>query len=840
MEYIGEHIWPGRIGNFFVILSFTCALFAAIVYFISARRPLDKSWKNLSRSFFFLHSFSVGGIIVTLFYMLFNHMFEYQYVWQHSNREMDMKYILSCFWEGQEGSFLLWTFWHVVLGLVLIRKAKDWEAPVMTTLSLVQVFLASMLLGIYVDIKDTFIAGWFGWENLKFGSNPFLLLREHPDFANIPLFQDPEYALNPDFNGRGLNPLLQNYWMTIHPPTLFLGFALTLVPFAYAVAGLWMRRYTEWQKPALPWTFFGIMILGTGILMGGAWAYEALSFGGFWAWDPVENASLVPWLTMVSAGHMMLVNRNRGESVLSTLIFTFLTFILILYSTYLTRSGVLGETSVHAFTDLGMNGQLLMYLLFFIGLSVMLLIIHTGKLPRAKKEESVWSREFWMFIGALVLSIAGFQIIFSTSIPVINKVFNTSMAPPADAITHYNQWQVPFAIVILLLVGTGLFFRYKKTNMNEWWMKLLLSFVGSLLLSAVIAYFLYFNGDFKLRPSQSRSEYATYLLLLFAAVFAAVANLDYIIRVLKGNLKKAGSAIAHIGFALLLLGALISTSRKEIISFNTSKADVSTFGKANNENILLSQGDTLKMGDYHVVYTGRKQEGINIKFEVAYFKQKPDGTMEHQFTLHPYLQMNKQMGNVAEPDTRHFLHKDVYTHVTYVDPLSLKDPEEQKELSRDYDVAKDFNLVPGQTITGSKSIIFYDGLQLDFDRKKFNIPDSLLAVAARFRAKDFNGNEYHATPLYVIRDNSVQPVEAKIDELGIKIVFWQINPDTGEIGITLSEKKVNNKDFIVMQAIIFPGINVLWLGCIVMILGTVIAIVQRLRSKPTPDAKREL
>jgi cytochrome c-type biogenesis protein CcmF len=833
MEYIGEHLWPGRIGNLFVILSFICALFAAISYFIAARNPLDRNWKSFARGFFYLHSFSVIGIVVTLFYMLFNHMFEYHYVWQHSNREMDMKYILSCFWEGQEGSFLLWTFWHVVLGLILIRKAKDWEAPVMTTFSLVQVFLASMLLGIYISGKPI-------------GSNPFtILLREHPDFVSMPLFSNPEYVLSPQFNGRGLNPLLQNYWMTIHPPTLFLGFALTLVPFSYAIAGLWTKRYTEWQKPALPWTFFGIMVLGTGILMGGAWAYEALSFGGFWAWDPVENASLVPWLTMVSAGHMMLVNRNRGQSVLSTLIFTFLTFILVLYSTYLTRSGVLGETSVHAFTDLGMNGQLLMYLLFFILVAVVMLIVHTKNLPRAKQEESIWSREFWMFIGALVLSIAAFQVIFTTSLPVLNlglkKWFDKSLAPPPDVISHYNQWQVPFATLILLLAGIGLFFKYKKTNMSEWWIKVLLSFLVSLLLSAVIAYFLYFNGDFKLRPSQTRTEYATYLLLLFAAVFSVVANFDYILRVLKGNLKKAGPAIAHIGFALLLLGALISTSRKEIISFNTSASDVSTFGKSfsNNENILLSQDDTLKMGDYHVIYKGRQQEGINIKFEVAYYKQLSDGTMEHQFTLHPYLQLNRIMGNVAEPDTRHFLHKDVYTHVTYIDPLSLKEPEEQKELDRDYDVAKDFNVLPGQTITGSKSIIFYDGLQLDFDRKQFNIPDSLLAVVARFRAKDFNGKEYHATPVYVIRDNAVQPIEAKIEELGVKIVFWQINPDNGEIGITISEKKINTRDFIVMQAIVFPGINVLWIGCIVMILGTVIAIVQRIRKKPT-DAKPEL
>jgi cytochrome c-type biogenesis protein CcmF len=831
MEYIGEHLWPGRIGNFFIVFSFVCAFLATLSYFFATRNPLETSWKKLARSSFFLHSFSIAGIVGTLFYMLVNHLFEYQYVWQHSNTAMPMKYILSCFWEGQEGSFLLWMVWHVVLSFILMRKAGTWEAPVMTVVSLVQLCLSSMLLGIYLGDE-------------KLGSNPFMLVRELPENIGLPWTKLPDYLTKVELfkDGRGLNPLLQNYWMTIHPPTLFLGFAATLVPFAYAIAGLWTRRYTEWQKPALPWTFFGIMILGTGILMGGAWAYEALSFGGFWAWDPVENASLVPWLTLVGAGHVMLVNKTRGESLFTSFLLTLITFIFILYSTYLTRSGVLAETSVHAFTDLGMHNQLLIYLSIFALLSIFLLVRHYRSLPRPEKEESVYSREFWMFIGALVLFISSFQIIFTTSVPVINKIAKAlpwigdnyeNMAPPTDVIGHYNMWQVPFAIVVLLLMGIGLYFKYKKTDMNRWWAKMLIMFTVSVIISAVMAYFLYLNGDFKLRPSQSRSDYATYLLLLFAGVFSVVTNFTYIVRVMKGSIKKSGSAIAHIGFALLLLGALISTSRKEIISFNTSGTDVSIFGKefSNNEDITLYQGDTLRMGEYHVVYNGRKKEGINILFEVAYFKKDADSNLVHAFTLHPFLQLNKLMGNVVEPDTRHYLDRDIYTHITYIDPLSLMDEEEKEMMSRDYDIAKDIKLMQHQTVVGSKSILIFEGLDPNIDKAKYGIPDSLLAVGARFTAKDFNNNTYTAMPIMVIRHNTIEPIEAKIEELGIKLVFWRLNPDNGEIEVTVSEKKTNTRDFIVMQAIVFPWINILWMGCIVMIIGTVIAIVQRIRTR---------
>jgi cytochrome c-type biogenesis protein CcmF len=150
--------------------------------------------------------------------------------------------------------------------------------------------------------------------------------------------------------------------MVIHPPVLFLGFASTIVPFAFAMAGLWTKRIGDWTKPALPWALFSAAVLGTGIMMGGRWAYESLNFGGYWAWDPVENASMVPWLTLIGGIHTLLIYKHTGHSLRATHFLFLITFNLVLYSTFLTRSGVLGDTSVHAFTDLGMNFQLLAFL----------------------------------------------------------------------------------------------------------------------------------------------------------------------------------------------------------------------------------------------------------------------------------------------------------------------------------------------------------------------------------------------------------------------------------------------------------------------------------------------
>jgi cytochrome c-type biogenesis protein CcmF len=513
-----------------------------------------------------------------------------------------------------------------VLGAILLKTSKTWEAPVMSVFAMVQMFLVSMVLGI--NLGDV----------IRIGSTPFLLLREHPDFMNLPFLQNATLS-SINWTVSGLNPLLQNYWMTIHPPTLFLGFASTLVPFAFAIAGLWKKKYTEWMKPALPWTFFGVMILGTGILMGGAWAYEALSFGGFWAWDPVENSSLVPWITLVGAAHVMVIQKNRGQSLIMTFVLTTASFVLVLYSTFLTRSGILGETSVHAFTDLGMSGQLLVYLLAFLFLAIGLLIYNWKHIPKSKDEDSLYSREFWMFIGALVLIISSFQIMFTTSIPVWNKLLGTNLAPPLDPIAHFNSFQIPLAIILSILIAVTQYFKYKKTDPQQFSKALTIPFLVALVGTGVIGYFMHYTN-------------IMYIVMLFSSLFLITANLNYWVTVLKGKVKVAGASVAHIGFGMILLGAFLSTSKTQVISMNTSGTDVESLGSdgdfSNRENILMMKNDTLRMADYFVTYAGKKKEGVNVFYQVDYLT-KTDDTYELAFSLYPRVQTNPRMGNIAEP-----------------------------------------------------------------------------------------------------------------------------------------------------------------------------------------------
>ncbi len=870
-------MWAGNLGNAFISLAFASALIGAISYLVAHYNPLEQKYKRISRIFYVLHAFSIFGAIGTMFFMMINHYFEYAYVWKHTDMQLEKRYLFAAFWEDQEGSFLLWAFWHAVIGLFLLFRSKQWEAPVMMTLCLVQVFLTTMVMGIYIG-------------DVNIGTNPFILMRNHPQFHNIPLFANVieqngqkvvDYLPKLIPTARGMNPLLKNYWMTIHPPTLFLGFALTVVPFCFSVAGLMTRLHKEWQRTALPWAFAGVMVLGTGILMGGAWAYEALSFGGFWAWDPVENASFVPWLTLVGAAHLMMVNKARGTSYFGTYLFSVCSFILVLYSTFLTRSGILGESSVHAFTDLGMERLLIYFVVVFIILPVTLMLektqlrvgyflfsvfgIATAEILSAYgigirtpvyltwcfatvalifyqyfktwvdesgTEESTWSREFWMFIGSLILFILALTIAGITSFPVFNRLFDTKLAVKHNGITVFNTLGMIFGIFILILIGVTQYLKYRHTDMKKLARNFVISTILASLLTLVIILNYFDRAMWEIATPSQKSAFFIAPIFAFVSCFAFFANIEYVIRILSGKIKNSGSAIAHAGFALIMLGCVISNSGKRVISRNTSTRDVSVLGEkfSNNSNIFLAVGDTLKMDEYYVTYKGRKKKDIHILFEVEYFKLK-NNKLEHAFTLYPKVQLNKLMGNAPEPGTKHFLSKDIYTDITHAELLE----KEELDLQGGWTATENNVLHVGDTLFTNEYIITLDALETSLNEEEYKKQDSLIRVKAVMSVRDMNNKVTRAYPEYVLRNGMVEADDYVDEQLGLKFVFWKINPETGSVEITLSQKVSKKLDYVVMEAFVFPWINILWTGCVVMILGTALAIVQRVRRNRKKD-----
>ena len=932
--YTGEWTWAASLGRLLIALSFAGGLASTIGYIRSANGA-DEPWLNLGRWGFRLQAAGIFGASALLYLLIFSHRYEFEYVWKHLNDAMPFGFMLSSFWGGQEGGFLVWMCWILVLAIVFLRRNPGrLEAPVMAVHAGILTGLSSMLLGL-----------WFG--DFQFGLDPFLLLREAPKNMGLPWTLNPEYLqLIPQFaDGQGLNPLLQNYWMVIHPPTLFLGFASTLMPFALAVSGLWQRDHKEWMKRGIGWSFFGVAILGAGILMGGAWAYEALSFGGFWAWDPVENSSLVPWLVLVAGAHLLLINRSRpGTAVTATYLMVGLSFLLVVYSTFLTKSGILGDTSVHSFVDSGILPQLLAFLLgccmlftilmlksgrermifgalqavWLVGIAVLdpalctlallltmgvaVLRAHLRHLPRTDQESPLWTREFWMFVGGMLMFASAVHITFQTSLPVLNhflapfsgffegihastgsalarKLASHDLAPGTDFDATYHAIQVPLAFLFISITAFTQFLRYGRNPGQSIFPKLLRSLLLAVVLTAVVTITYGFEG-----------WEAPRVALLLACLWSAAANADYIIQILRGKWDHAGASIAHIGFALVIFGAVLSNSKKDIISQNRF-GDLAMLNEAlsNEEDLLLLQGDTIAMGPYYIRYGERRQEGIHAKFAVDYFETLPAAYAEGQvaanegflfqclenhtaspdfkqdleagrwtfipipnarqkreaqpwsagkpgpysFTLEPRIQLNEQMGNAPEPDTKRYWNKDLYTHIKWG---RVSDPEADDEGwmdGRKHDLMRRDSLVIGKSILALDSV---SAVTLE-EKPGFGLLDKDLAVAAHFRLTG-GGPDTNFTALYIVRDSLVIPDMVTLAERGVKLRIDGFRPAEATFETVVWENLSIRRDFIVMQAIVFPQINLLWLGCLIMTGGALMAVRQRRRNQPKPETNR--
>lgn len=835
------HTFIGDLGHLFVIISFVASLVATYGYFksVQSEKKLAEDallWKRFSRVVFYIHAISVVGVIACLYSIIYNHYYEYHYAWSHSSRSLPAYYTISCFWEGQEGSFLLWIFWHAVLGIILINTNKTWESPLMSVFSLVQAFLASMILGVVIF-------------NVKIGSSPFILLRDA-------LIDAPIFKMNPNYvpeDGNGLNPLLQNYWMVIHPPTLFLGFATTLIPFAYCIAGLWQKKYTAWIRPALPWALFSAMVLGVGILMGAYWAYETLNFGGYWNWDPVENAIYVPWLVLIATIHTMITYKKSETALKSSIILAITTFVLILYATFLTRSGVLGNASVHSFTDLGLSGQLLAYLLVFAAISVVMLVRAWKYIPTSEKEASTYSREFWIFIGATVLCLAGFQVLATTSIPVYNKIveafgFVSKLALPADQITHYTKFQLWFAVAITILSGIGQFFWWKKIDKNSLLDALSTPLIITLIVTVAIIIYTGVNNP-------------AYIILLTTSLFSVIANLTILSGVVKGNYKLSGGSVAHIGIALMLIGILYSAGYSSVVSLNNTGlliSDDESFtknnGKENKENVLLWINQPVRMGSYQLTYKGQRIEArdipgyirkdliapTNISYKatakkdiiqrgkkyyskgdtVEIYAENTFYEVEYReasgkvFSLYPRAQVNEKMGLLASPDIRHNAGSDLYTHVS-----SVPDPTAEREWSK----PEEFTVHLGDTIFLNDYVAVVDGVAQAKNVEGVMLTSNDAAVQANIRVLT-KEKEYSITPTYLIKDRMVGLVPEVVEDLGLKVAFSSVDPRAGTFTFTVN---TTQKDYIILKALEKPLINVLWIGTLILVIGFLMAIFRR-------------
>lgn len=735
-----------------VVFSFISVIYSSVAYFLATREknPLQSLWTVSARWMFGLSSLLITITSILLMYLIYSHQFQYNYVYGYSSLDLPVKYLLSTFWAGQEGSFLLWIFFIGVLGLFLIKTSKDYEPYVMSIFSLSLAFLISMILGVKIG-------------DLTIGSNPFKTIYEAFP-GQVPLGFVPA-------DGKGLNPLLQNYWMTIHPPILFTGFASSLVPFAFAMAALWRKKYDEWLTPAMPWTIWAALSLGTGIMLGGYWAYETLGWGGYWAWDPVENGSLVPWLFVVASFHSMLVQRKTGGLKRFTIFLSLLVFISVVYSTFLTRSGVLADFSVHSFTGLGLYWQLLIFILIFLFGSYGLMIYRWKSIPYPKEGSEIYSREFLMVVGALMITLLAIFVSLGTSLPIISNAFTGT--PRTLDVAGFNTIAIPLTVIIALLVGVGQLLWYQKTDKRILAHQLLIPFALAVLSTVALIGF----GVREIRM----------VLLGFAGFVALYGNLAVLIRIVSGNFKLIGGALAHIGIAVMILGFIASGRYDTVGHFNLPKDEV------------------VRVYEYDIKYVGASKRDGKDAFEI----QSADG----KFELHPIMYWSEFTKSwMKSPDI-----KVNFTHDFYIAPVMMQDALGEKDL-------RNIPFEKGESrAIGNVTLTF----------EKFNVlsmASNKVQVAAQFKIRSKDGIE-DAAPTYGFDETKkVTSVPAKLAS-GLEIEVVSIDATSGKVIVSLGGNTgadvSSSKEILVIEASLKPYIMFVWIGTILMIVGFLISLFRR-------------
>ncbi len=769
------------VGSIIVKIAFFSAIAAAFFYY-QIHRQQSNRWLLVARNSYHLATLSLMTAAAVLLYLILTHQFQYTYVWNYSSTDLPLPLLISTFYAGQEGSFMLWALFTSLIGVFLMQYSsrKDYEPQVMSVYSLILSFLLLMLI-----VKNPFEYIWNTFPNDLIASGPipngirnFVVLDQARGiWARYPV------------EGKGLNPLLQNYWMVIHPQVLFIGFAAMAVPYAHAIAGLLKRDYNSWIRVATPWSVFGAMALGTGIILGGYWAYETLGWGGFWGWDPVENSSLVPWLICVASIHTTLTQRKSGAFVKTNFILSILTFITVLYSTFLTRSGILGDTSVHSFVDPGnwVYWLLLGCITVFSALGFGLFFSRWREMPKIPVEHSLLSREFALFLGAFALSFVGLFVAIGTSSPIITTILKNKAS--AVEISYYITTNLPLGIAITFLSGLGqlLWWKHSKTT------SLLRSLIFPTVMGIVTTGLVLLLG----------SEEFLILLFTFCSAFSLFANLQVGYGIYLGNPKFVGGSIAHMGIAIMCLGFVTSERYDQ------------------KQTVALEKGKPAQALGYTLTYVGyQPTEGEKYAFNV---EVERNGKKRLVAPTMYYSEFTK--GIMRHPDLINYLTKDFY-----VSPMSLEEPNEgqvQKvELQKgakatvgsldirfvDYDFS---NVQKGAMLEGKDFSIGVD-FEIHDGAKKTplkllmkNTPQGPEFPPVSFMAA--NKSEYVFTLIRLLPDRE--------DKSRSKVEFSVRLPDDGS-----TPKKAET---LVVEASIKPYINLVWMGTVTLIIGFLLTIIRR-------------
>src|ERR671910_448876 len=418
------------LGSLLLLLAFVTAAYAVAAGVAGARRRNTRLIESAIGAFYTVAAIMTvaSGVIV---YAFVSGDYSIRYVQRYSDSFQPLFYKITSYWGGLDGSVMFWVFLLSLFGSVAVKVNRERHRE-----------LIPYVVAVIASVEMFFL---------------FLMVIHNNPFQT--------YLTEAYTDGRGLNPLLQNYWMAIHPPTMYLGFVGLTIPFAFGMAALFTGHLDDsWLRAVRRWTMFSWFFLSLGLTLGMIWAYEELGWGGFWGWDPVENAGALPWFTATAFLHSVMVQERRGMLRVWNVSLVVLTFLLTIFQTFMTRSGIV--QSVHAFGEDPELGR--MFIIFMITIAVVSFgfVIYRLPLLKARNELESWaSREGAFLANNWILLFAAFFILFATMFPTITEAISgerLTVGPP-----FFNRWMTPIGLVLLFLTGVGPLLAWRKTTVEN-------------------------------------------------------------------------------------------------------------------------------------------------------------------------------------------------------------------------------------------------------------------------------------------------------------------------------------------------------------------------------------
>ena len=721
-------------------LTFIALMVSIAAYYIYHLRR-EESLLKIARYGFYLAGALIILQTVMLMWGILTHHFEWIYVASYSSRDLPVFYLISTFWAGQEGTFLLWLLFGVLYGAVILKRKEKNEALIMTFMNLVLAYITMILIK----------------------KNPF----EYVWNINPSVFAPGQTPVD----GNGLNPLLQDPWMVIHPPILFAGYSATMILFAFAMTSLIKREYDEWIKSVYPYALFTALALGAGIILGGYWAYTTLGWGGYWGWDPVENSSLIPWLTSLALVHGIIIQRRQGGMKKTNIFLALFTFILVLYGTFLTRSGVLTDFSVHSFGTSELNQYLIGFVFFFLAMTVFAFLFRSGQVKSEKVQTAFFTRESFILFGILVLIILSIFTFIGTSSPIFTGIIGDASNVSID---YYNTMAGPLAIVLILLVALAPLLRWKADSLEK-----LKQVTIHGIISMVLGAGAYFLGMKDAIP----------LLIVIFSIFAVLINGHLAWKLArKKNLAFAGY-LTHVGLGFMLIGIIISSVYDSSVK------------------VTLPKNTPRKVMGYDLVYGGK----VN----------SPDGKdkvllkINGKQSFARFYWSDYSRAYMVAPSVTNTLLRDLYISPIQIIP-------ENEVLGKN-----------GKSITLKKNQpIQYNDLSLVFKGYEMNshdMNDGNIKVAAVIDVLDKNNTLLETIrPSVNMKGNKKDMEPAEITQTKEEVLLTGINVENKSITISVAGTDEKNThivkaELLAVEISVKPLINILWLGTIIIVIGFFLA-----------------